>query len=83
MLTGRTTANVLTAIGARLAVVVLLVFSGAFSLRAHYIEADADARVRVTFPFDSADLRSDYMFNEPALSVIDSLLVSSEGNLDV
>ena len=83
MLTGRTTANVFATIGARLAVVVLLVFSGAFSLRAHYIEADADARVRVTFPFDSADLRSDYMSNEPALSVIDSLLVSSEGNLDV
>ena len=83
MLTGRTTANVLATIGARLAVVVLLVFSNAFFVRARGIDPSADARVRVTFPFDSAELRPDYMSNASQVSVIDEILNSSEGNVDV
>ena len=83
MLTGRTTANVFAAIGARLAVVVLFVFSNAFFVRAHDIDPSANARVRVTFPFDSSELRQDYMSNESAISTIDNILNSSEGSVDV
>ncbi|MBR6458244.1 MAG: DUF3575 domain-containing protein [Bacteroidales bacterium] len=83
MLTGRTTASVFAAIAARFAVVVLLVFSNAFFVRARGIDPAADARVRVTFPFDSAELRSDYMSNESAISTIDEILNSSEGRVDV
>ena len=83
MLTGRTSAKVLAAIGARLAIVVLLVFSNAFFVRARGIVASEDARVRVTFPFDNAELRQDYMSNASAISTIDEILNSSEGSVDV
>ena len=75
--------SVFASIAARFAVVVLLVFSNAFFVRARGIDATADARVRVTFPFDSADLRSDYMSNASAISSINEILNFSEGSVDV
>lgn len=83
MLTGRTTANVFAAIGARLAVVVLLVLSNAFFVRAHDIDANADARVRVTFPFDNSVLSSEYMSNESALNSLRQLVDATNGDLNI
>ena len=83
MLTGRNLAKVFAAIGARLAMVVLLVFCNAFFVRAHGNGATEDARVRVTFPFDNPELRADYMANASALAKVDQMIASSEGYVDV
>ena len=83
MLTGRKIANFFATIGARLLMVALLVFCNAFFVRARGIDAAEDARVRVTFPFDNAELCQDYMSNASAISTIDEILNSSEGNVDV
>ena len=83
MLTGRNLAKVFAAIGARLAMVVLLVFCNAFFVRAHDNGANEDARVRVTFPFDNPELRADYMANASALAKVDQMIASSEGYVDV
>ena len=83
MLTGRPIATLFASIATRFAVVLLLVFSNAFFVRARGIDTAADARVRVTFPFDSAELVSDYMSNESSITLIDQFLASSEGSVDV
>lgn len=83
MLTGRNIANKIAAIGARLVMVAMLVFCNAFFVRAHGIVASEDARVRVTFPFDNAELRSNYMQNDYALNSLRQLLDATDGNLDI
>ncbi|MBP5572027.1 MAG: DUF3575 domain-containing protein [Bacteroidales bacterium] len=83
MQSGRTTANILANIGAKLAMVVLLLLSSAFFVRAHYIVAGEDTRVRVTFPFNNAELRSDYMNNSSGLNSIRQLIDATDGNLNI
>ena len=82
MLTGRKIANFFATIGARLLMVALLVFCNAFFVRARGIDATEDARVRVTFPFDNAELRADYMSNASALGTIDQIIAAADGYVD-
>ncbi len=83
MQSGRTTANILANIGAKLAMVVLLLLSSAFFVRAQHIVAGEDARVRVIFPFNNAELRSDYMNNASGLNSIRQLIDATDGNLNI
>ena len=83
MLRGLFSANSLAAIATRFALVVVLVFINAFFVRARDIDPDDEARVRVTFPFDNDELRSDYMSNRISLDILDSLLSNSNIDVDV
>lgn len=83
MQTGRITAKILASIAAKVAMAVLLVFFNAFFVRARDIVASEVERVRVHFPFDNAQLRSDYMQNESSLISLRQLLEATDGNIDV
>ena len=63
--------------------VVLFVFLNAFFVRARGIDANADARVRVTFPFDNSVLSSEYMSNESALNSLRQLVDVTNGDLNI
>lgn len=78
MMTGHNLYKIFSAIGARLLVVVLSVFISAFFVRAR----GNDARVRVTFPFDSAELRPDYMANESSINTLRQLVDATDGELE-
>lgn len=79
MTSGRILNKIWMATGARLLVAVLMVFSSAFFVRAQVI----DASVRVTYPFDNAEVRADYMANAKALAVIDSLLAKADSSAKI
>ena len=79
MLAGRILNKISMAKGARLLVAALLVFCSAFFVRAR----DIDACVRVTYPFDNAEVRQDYMANAKALAVIDSLLAKADSSAKI
>ena len=79
MLAGRILNKISMATGARFLVAALLVFCSAFFVRAR----DIDASVRVTYPFDNAEVREDYMANAKALAVIDSLLAIADSSAKI
>ena len=83
MQTGRITAKFFASIAAKVAMVVLFVFCNAFFVRARDIRANEIERVRVHFPFDNAELRSNYMNNESSLISLRQLLEATDGNIDV
>ena len=79
MLAGRILNKISMATGARFLVAALLVFCSAFFVRAR----DIDASVRVTYPFDNAEVREDYMANAKSLAVIDSLLANADSSAKI
>ena len=83
MQTGRITARIFASIAAKVAMAVLFVFCNAFFVRARDSRAYEIERVRVHFPFDNAELRSNYMNNESSLISLRQLLVATDGNIDV
>ena len=83
MQTGRITARIFASIAARVAMAVLFVFCNAFFVRARDSRANEIERVRVHFPFDNAELRSNYMNNESSLISLRQLLEATDGNIDV
>ena len=83
MQTGRITARIFASIAAKVAMAVLFVFCNAFFVRARDSRANEIERVRVHFPFDNAELRSNYMDNESSLISLRQLLEATDGNIDV
>ena len=83
MQTGRITAKIFASIAAKVAMAVLFVFCNAFFVRARDFRANEIERVRVHFPFDNAELRSNYMNNESSLISLRQLLEATDGNIDV
>ncbi|MBR3500878.1 MAG: DUF3575 domain-containing protein [Bacteroidales bacterium] len=83
MQTGRITARIFASIAAKVAMAVLFVFCNAFFVRARDSRANEIERVRVHFPFDNAELRSNYMNNESSLISLRQLLEATDGNIDV
>jgi len=81
MQAGRNTAKIFASIAAKIAMAVLFVFCNAFFVLARDIRANEIERVRVHFPFDNAELRSNYMNNESSLISLRQFVEATDGNL--